>query len=238
MEDPAPDVSVVIPCLNEAANAASYGEALFRPLEGAGFSKEVIFSDGGSADGTPAAIELAAAGRPWVSVLRAQARTSFAQSLARAIPHCRGRYVVFLEADLSFSPGDIPRLLETAVAGGYDCVCGSPFLGSFEGLPPLRRVLTSAANLLLRARFGLSITSYTQIFKLYRTAALRELEFESEGFTIDAELLAKALARGFKVAEVPVTMKARREGRSKMNIAGEIYSCLKLVLEGVSAKPR
>jgi dolichol-phosphate mannosyltransferase len=146
--------------------------------------------------------------------------------------------VVFLEADLSFSPGDIPRLLETAVAGGYDCVCGSPFLGSFEGMPPLRRLLTGAANLLLRARFGRSITSYTQIFKLYRAAALLALEFESEGFTIDAELLAKTLARGLKVAEVPVIMKARRQGRSKMDIAAEIFSCLKLVIRGVGGKAR
>jgi glycosyltransferase involved in cell wall biosynthesis len=229
---------VVIPCLNEADNAASYGEALFRPLEQAGFTCEVIFSDGGSEDGTPGAIEQAAEGRPWVRVLRAQARTSFARSLAAALPHCRGRYVVFLEADLSFSPGDIPRLLETAVAGGYDCVCGSPFLGSFEGMPPLRRLLTGAANLLLRARFGRSITSYTQIFKLYRAAALLALEFESEGFTIDAELLAKTLARGFKVTEIPVKMEGRRQGRSKMDIAAEIFSCLKLVLRGVSVKAR
>lgn len=238
MEGPPPEVSVVIPCLNEAANAASFRDALFSPLEKAGFTKEVIFSDGGSADGTPEAIERAAGSRPWVRVLRSQSRTSFAGSLAAALPHCRGRYAVFLEADLSFSPGDIRRLLDTAVSGGYDCVCGSPFLGSFEGLPPLRRLLTGGANMLLRARFGRSITSYTQIFKLYRTSALRELEFESEGFTIDAELLAKTLARGLKVTEIPVVMKARRQGSSKMDIAGEIFSCLKLVVKGVRGKAR
>jgi glycosyltransferase involved in cell wall biosynthesis len=230
---PAPEVSVVIPCLNEAANAAHFAETLFGPLERTGLACEVIFSDGGSADGTPEIIEASAAGRPWVRVLKAGGKASFAQSLARALPECRAGYVVFLEADLSFSPLDIPRLLGAAREGGCDCVCGSPFLGSFDGLPPLRRLLTGGANLLLRARFGASVTSYTQIFKLYRTAALRRLRFENEGFMLDAELLAKALALGLKVAEIPVTMKGRGLGRSKLNTAAEIWSCVKLLAKGV-----
>lgn len=233
METPAPEVSIVIPCLDEAANAEGYAETLFDPLERTGLGCEVIFSDGGSADGTCAALERAAAGRPWVRILGGSSPASFAESLARAVKVCRAEHIVFLEADLSFSPLDIPRLLAAARAGNCDCVCGSPFLGSFEGLPPLRRLLTWSANRLLRLRFGGAVTSYTQIFKLYRAEVLKSLTFESKGFTLDAELTAKCLARGLKVAEVGVQMKARSKDSSKLKVLEETAACLRLLLRGV-----
>ncbi len=233
-----PEVSVVIPCLDEAENAACYPESLFRPLEEAPFACELIFSDGGSSDGTPDALEEAAEGRSWVRVLRSARRLAFGASIARALPFCSGVHIALMEADLSFSPADLVRLLSAAEAGGFDCVCGSPFLGSFEGLPPLRRLLTGAANGLLRLRFGPSITSYTQIFKLYRADVLRSLDFESTGFALDAELLAKCLARGGRVGEVPVTMRARTRGRSKLDMAGEVFSSLRLLARGVASGAR
>jgi len=228
-----PEVSLIIPCLNEAGNAALYEETLFKPLDAAGFESEVIFSDGGSTDGTAGIIGEIAARRPGVRLLSTSEPSSFAESIARAIPACTGGHIVFLEADLSFSPGDIYKLLAAAKAGAYDCVCGSPFLGSFEGIGLARRILTRSANLLLRLRFGGSVTSYTQIFKLFRASSLKTLDFENKGFTLDAELLAKCLARGFKVAEVPVIMKARTLDSSKLNAAAEILSCLRLIIKGV-----
>lgn len=228
-----PEVSIVIPCLDEAENAACYQEALFRPLEEAPFACELIFSDGGSSDGTPDALEEEAAGRPWVRVLRSARRLPFGVSIARALPFCSGFHIALMEADLSFSPADVARLLAAARSGGFDCVCGSPFLGNFEGLPPLRRLLTGAANGLLRLRFGPSVTSYTQIFKLYRADLLRSLKFENTGFALDAELLAKCLASGGRVAEIPVTMRARTRGRSKLDLSGELFNSLRLLARGV-----
>lgn len=228
-----PEVSIIIPCLNEAGNAALYEAALFAPLDAADFTSEVIFSDGGSSDGTVGLLGALAARRPGVRLLEAASASSFADSIRRALPVCRGGYVVLLEADLSFAPADISKLLAAAKEGGCDCVCGSPFLGAFEGLGPVRTLLTRSANLLLRLRFGGRVTSYTQIFKLFRASALRALDFKNKGFTLDAELLAKCLARGYKVAEVPVTMKARTRGSSKLNAAAEIFSCLRLILRGV-----
>lgn len=228
-----PEVSVIIPCLNEAGNAALYEETLFKPLDEAGFASEVIFSDGGSSDGTSGIIRKFAARRPGVRLIEAATASSFAESIHRAIPSCRGRYVVFIEADLSFSPADISRLLAEAKAGDYDCVCGSPFLGSFEGLGLFRRILTRSANLLLRLRFGGAVTSYTQIFKLFKASALKTLDFKNKGFTLDAELLAKCLARGFKVTEIPVIMRARTLNSSKLRVVSETLDCLRLVIKGV-----
>lgn len=229
-----PDVSIIIPCLDEAGNAIDYERTLLSPLEEEPFRAEIIFSDGGSADGTADILSSLAARRPGLSLLRAEKPASFAESIARALPSCRGRYICLLEADLSFSPADVGRLLAEARSGDCDCVCGSPFLGGFEGLGAFRMLLTRSANLLLRLRFGLAVTSYTQIFKLFRAEKLRSLGFESAGFSIDAELTAKCLERGFRISEVPVTMRARTRDISKLKPAAEIIGCLRLMLRGVS----
>ncbi|HAF95409.1 MAG: hypothetical protein A2021_01170 [Elusimicrobia bacterium GWF2_52_66] len=233
MENRIPEISLIIPCLNEAQNAAHYEETLFKPLEDAGIESEVIFSDGGSSDGTAEIIAKISARRTGVRLLEAAKSSSFAESIAMAVQASRGVYVVLFEADLSFSPGDIAKLLAAAKAGDYDCVCGSPFLGSFEGFCFTRKALTCLANLLLRLRFGRAVTSYTQIFKLFRASVLKTMNFKNTGFTLDAELIAKCLAHGFKVAEVPVTMKARTLDSSKLNAMAEICSCLRLIIRGV-----
>lgn len=224
-----PEVSIIIPCLDEAANAASYPDTLLSPLAAGLPSFELIFSDGGSQDGTVDLLWRLAGGYPGVTTL-AGGRHSFRASLERAVAAARGRYIIFMEADLSFDPADARRLLAEIKRTGADCVCGSPFLGGFSGFPLGRRLLTSSANSLLRLRFAARLTSYTQIFKIYRADKLKTLRFETEGFALDAELLAKALARGWQVSEIPVTMTARRGGRSKLSAPRETANCLKLLL--------
>jgi len=223
-----PEVSVIIPCLDEAENAVAYPETLIGPLAAALPSFEIIFSDGGSSDGTVDLLWRLAGSYPGVTAL-AGGRRSFRASLERAVEAARGRFIIFMEADLSFSPADAGRLLTEIKRSGADCVCGSPFLGGFSGFPPMRRLLTCAANTLLRLRFGPKITSYTQIFKIYRADKLKTLRFETEGFALDAELLAKALKNGWRISEIPVTMTARRGGRSKLSAYKETANYLRLL---------
>jgi glycosyltransferase involved in cell wall biosynthesis len=230
------EVSVIIPCLNEAANAACFETTLLEPLERSGFENEVIFSDGGSSDGTVEIIQKLCTKRPRMRLLTPEGRSSFGDSMERAVAASKGEYIVFLEADLSFSPADIVKLLTAAKSGGLDCVCGSPFLGNFEGIAFIRKTLTYCANLLLRMRFGRSITSYTQIFKLYRASTLKGLDFESAGFALDAELMAKHIALGLKIGEVPVIMRGRRLDRSKMSAASEIANYLTLIVKGAQVR--
>ena len=223
-----PEVSVIIPCLDEARNVAGYAETLLAPLSAALPSFEVILSDGGSSDGTVDLLWGLSGSYPGVTAL-AGGRHTFRASLERAVAEARGTYILFMEADLSFAPSDAAALLAEIKKSGADCVCGSPFLGGFRGMPLRRRLLTAAANTLLRLRFGPRLTSYTQIFKLYRAEKLKTLRFETEGFALDAELLIKFLKKGWKVREVPVTMTGRSGGASKMSVARETAGCLKLL---------
>lgn len=225
-----PEVSVIIPCLNEAHNAKDYAATLLAPLAAALPSFELIFSDGGSSDGTVDLLWQLSGRYPGVTAL-AGGRYTFRASLEKAVAEARGTYILFMEADLSFAPADAARLLAEIKSSGADCVCGSPFLGGFRGLPLHRRLLTTAANALLRLRFGIRLTSYTQIFKLYRADKLKTLSFVTEGFALDAELLIKFIRKGWKVSEIPVLMNGRRGGSSKLSIARETANYLRFLLK-------
>lgn len=227
-----PEVSIIIPCLNEAENAAGYAAALLAPLRAALPSFELIFSDGGSSDGTMDLLWRLAGEHPGVTALGG-GQATFRASLEKAVAAASGRYIIFMEADLSFAPEDAAKLLAGIKASAADCVCGSPFLGSFSGLPAARRLLSLGANTLLRLRFSPRLTSFTQIFKIYDAQKLKALSFEAEGFALDAELVAKFLKKGWKVSEVPVTMRARRAGKSKLAPRRETAACLRLLLKGV-----
>ena len=227
-----PEVSIIIPCLDEAENAAAYGATLIAPLRAALPSFELIFSDGGSSDGTMDLLWSLAGEHHGVTALGG-GQATFRSSLEKAVAAANGRYIIFMEADLSFAPEDAARLLEGIKKTGAACVCGSPFLGKFSGLPAARRLLSLGANTLLRLRFAPRLTSFTQIFKIYDAEKLKALRFETEGFTLDAELLAKFLKKGWKVSEIPVTMSARRAGKSKLARGRETAACLRLLMKGV-----
>jgi len=229
-------VTIIVPCLNEAHNAAGYAQTLLAPLAQALPSFEVIFSDGGSSDGTVDLLWQLSGSYPGVTAL-AGGRYTFRASLERAVAEARGEFILFMEADLSFNPADAAALLAEIKNSGFDCVCGSPFLGAFENLPLHRRALTAAANTLLRLRFGRHLTSYTQIFKMYRAEKLKTLSFDTEGFALDAELLVKFLKKGWKVSEIPVTMRGRSGGASKMAIARETANYLRLMLRSCGKAP-
>ncbi|OGS48293.1 MAG: hypothetical protein A3J79_08195, partial [Elusimicrobia bacterium RIFOXYB2_FULL_62_6] len=96
--------------------------------------------------------------------------------------------------------------------------------------PPLRLALTRAANLALRLAFDRRLTSYTPIFRLYRAESVKPLELRERGFSVDAELLAELALRGARIREIPVTMRVRTGGRSKMDFLAEAKNHLKLIL--------
>ena len=88
-----PEVSLIIPCLNEAGNAALYEETLFRHLDAAGFEAG-DFSDGGSTDGTRDNQGNSCA-TARVRLLQAVGDIILRRVHCRAIPACRGGYIVF-----------------------------------------------------------------------------------------------------------------------------------------------
>src|SRR3974377_343783 len=120
--DPAPELSVVLPCLNEARTLPICIRQIQQTIDAAGVSAEIVVADNGSTDGS---VEAAASlGARVVQV----AAKGYGNALMGGIAAARGRYIIMGDADCSYDFGDIPKFLEPLRAGA-DLVMGNRFRG-------------------------------------------------------------------------------------------------------------
>ncbi|MFY9551779.1 MAG: glycosyltransferase family 2 protein [Thermoanaerobaculia bacterium] len=202
-----PRVAVVIPVLNERESLPLVVGAI-----PAGLADEIMVVDNGSTDGTGAvARELP------VRVVREDRRGYGSACLAgvRALEETPPEILVFLDGDFSDRPEEMPRLLESIV-NGADLVIGSRALGDCEpgALLPQARFGNALACFLI---WVLSGHRYTDLgpFRAIRWEAYRRIGMRDTGFGWTCEMQVKALRRGLRVAEVPVSYR-RRVGVSKI----------------------
>lgn len=210
---------------------ARYATELLPPLEALGRSFEVILVDDGSHDGTAAAAAALAKTDSRVRVVTLTPNRGLGGALRGGFAACGGEWVTTLDADLTFKPSAIRDLLAQAEAGA-DLVAGSPYLrkGDLADVPWVRALPSLMLNALYRGIFGMALTSYTPVFRLYRASLLNKLALKSEGFEINAEIAARALLAGWKVAEVPVTLETRTSGVSKLRRWRELSRHARLIV--------
>lgn len=223
-------LTALVPCLDEAAALGRLEAELFAALEALKTPYEALFVDDGSTDGTGAALDALAARRPAARVLRHPRNLGIGASLKTGLAAAQGDWLVFLDADLTFHPSLIARLLEARERTGADCVSGSPVLGGMAAVPWGRRLPSLALNAFYRGLFDPRLTSYTPMFRLYRTADLRALDLRSAGFEVSVEALVRLLRAGKKVVEVPAPLSVRAAGASKLRRWRELRAHAALAL--------
>lgn len=212
-------VLVVVPTYNEAENLRPVLARLRAAVPGA----EVLVVDDGSPDGTGAIADELAAADSRVRVLHRASKeglgaaylAGFAWGLDRGYD-----VLVEMDADGSHRPEDLPRLL--AALPTADLVLGSRWVpgGSVVNWPRHRKLISRGGTTYARLALGIDIRDVTGGFRAYRRATLEGLgldEVNSQGYCFQIELAARALARGFKVVEVPITFVERERGDSKMS---------------------
>ena len=207
-----PYLSVVVPCYNEEGNVPVLREQLLPALKALGVSWELICVDDGSTDRTFAAL----AALPDARVVRHETNLGLAAALKTGIAAARGEWIVPLDADLTFPASHLKDLLEAQKAGGADCVTGSPIRGRFEGVPVSRQIPSRILNGVYALFFDDRFTSYTPLLRLYRASRMKGLRVTAKGFEVNAELLVRLLRSGATVVEIPVTLRTRRWGASKL----------------------
>jgi glycosyltransferase involved in cell wall biosynthesis len=128
-----------------------------------------------------------------------------------------GDYMIICDADLEYSPADIPALLEPVLNGDSDVVFGTRTFGSHSAYSFWyvmgNKGVTTAANVL----YNSYISDLETCFKLLPVALYRSLDIREPGFGMEAELTAKLLRRGIRPYEVPISYRARgREAGKKI----------------------
>ena len=228
-----------MPCHNEEGNIPRYAEELLPALDALGAPFEVLIVDDGSTDGTARAAASFAAQHPAAQVLGLTPNQGLGAALRAGFAAARGEWIATLDADLTFRPAALKEMLALATAENADLVAGSPYLrsGDMGGVSWRRRLPSLMLNALYRGLFGLELTAYTPVFRLYRAARLRELPLTAAGFEINAEIAARALLGGWRVAEVPAALETRTSGVSKLRRGRELAAHLSLIFRLLAAGP-
>lgn len=228
-------LSIVIPCRNEEQNIPRFAVELWPVLEKLECDFEVIIVDDGSNDCTAKrAIEL---GKPEMRMVRHK-KQGLGAAIRTGIDAASGDWLITLDADLTFSPDLIPKLLEgQSLHPKADFIIGSPNLGGYsENIPDWRMAISKIANGVYRVLLGKPVTSINQIFRLYKTEQLKNLKLEAVGFDINAEILFKLVFGGKNFIEVPAKLTCRLYGESKLNYAREIRRHLILIMKIIKWK--
>lgn len=206
-------VDVIIPALNEEE---TIGRVLASLKETGQPLRHVIVIDNGSSDGTAKEAEAGGA-----VVLFESERGYGAACLCGLSYIARQKHapdcVVFLDADGSDDPADLPRLLD-ALLHGADLAVGSRTLGVVEpgALQPAQRVGNAVATGLIRAFYG---QRYTDLgpFRAIRYPALCALGMNDTDYGWTVEMQVKAVRRGLRIVELPVRYRKRQGGESKIS---------------------
>ncbi|HXW99400.1 MAG TPA: glycosyltransferase [Methanomicrobiales archaeon] len=219
-----PDVSVILPALNEEKTIASCIGKIQSAFRDAGISGEIIVSDS-STDATP---EIAR--KLGARVIHPE-RPGYGNAYLAAFPEARGKVVVMGDADDTYDFADIPRLIEP-IAKGADLVIGSRFRGVITAgsMAPFHRylgnpLLTWLMNALYHTRFSDTHSGFRAITR----EALARLDLKTGGMEFASEMLIRASERGLTIVEIPITY-SPRQSPSKMHSFADGWRHLRFVL--------
>lgn len=235
-------ISIIFPLYNERENIVHYGTDLFPVMDDiaarTGERFEYIFVDDGSRDDTVEQAKILAGGRHDVTILVHEKNSGMGTAIKTGLGSSHGELVITMDADLTFRPVDVEKLILKYRETNADCISGSPYLekGLMEEVTPFRLFMSKSVNFLYRMLLWSDITCVSPIFRLYRRDMLMQMNISSRNFEINAEIISKLLIGGKKVVEVPVPLLKRKYGDSKINVKKEIKNYILLLWRIVKTK--
>jgi len=188
------ELTILMPCLNEAETLAICIEKALGFLRRSGISGEVLIADNGSSDGSQ---EIAA--RLGARVTHVPEK-GYGAALIAGIAAARGRYVIMGDSDDSYDFSVLDPFI-AKLRDGFDLVMGNRFKGGIApgAMPPLHRYLGNPV--------------LSTIGRIFFASPIRALELRAPGMEFASEMVVKATMRGLRIAEVPTTLSP--DGRSR-----------------------
>ena len=228
-------VVMVVPTYNEADNLAW----IVGRLRAAQPDVDVLVVDDGSPDGTGAIADELATADPAVAVLHRTTKAGLGAAYLHGfrVALAEGYDVVGeMDADGSHQPEQLQRLLDAL--HGADLVIGSRWVpgGSVVNWPLRRELLSRGGNLYVRMLLGVAVRDATAGFRLFRRTTLDKIDLdsvESTGYVFQTDMVARTLAAGLVVREVPIEFVERVRGDSKMSGAVATESLKRITTWGL-----
>ncbi len=220
-----PEVSVVLPCLNEEDALGAVIDRAWEGIRRSGRTGEVIVVDNGSTDRSP---EVA---REHGAEVIEQPVRGYGAAYLRGLGHARGRYIVMADADGTYPVDELAPFVDR-LEQGDDLVIGSRFQGQIHrgAMPWANRylgnpVLTGMLNVL----FGVKVSDAHCGLRAIRRDALPALELHSTGMEFASEMVFKAYRRGLSVSEIPIDY-FPRTGESKLRRSRDAWRHVRFML--------
>ncbi|MCP9488790.1 MAG: polyprenol monophosphomannose synthase [Solirubrobacteraceae bacterium MAG38_C4-C5] len=216
---------LILPTYDEATNVEAVvrsAHAVLREAAPQGF--RILVVDDASPDGTGAVADGLADEVAEVHVLHRTGRRglggAYRAGFARALEG-GATHVFEMDADGSHDPADLAALL-AATGAGADLALGSRYVpgGGVTDWGAGRRLVSRGGCLYAQLVLRVRVRDLTGGFKCFRREVLEAIDLpsaRSRGYAFQVELTWRALRAGFRVAEVPITFRERRAGRSKMS---------------------
>jgi len=203
------ELSILMPCLNEATTVGACVDAAMSALRTSGVTGEVIVADNGSTDGS----QQIAVDRGALIVQVAQ--RGYGAALLAGITAARGRFVIMADADETYDFGQSGVYL-AKLREGYDLVMGNRFWGGIApgAMPPLHRYLGNPVlSGLGRLFFGSPVRDFHAGMRGFRRDAILGLDLRTTGMEFASEMVVRASLGNLRITEVPTTLLPDKRGR-------------------------
>ncbi len=211
MDALSPELSVIIPTLNEERNIALLLQRINGTLKHAGLTYEIIVVDGHSVDHT-----IAVAKNNGARVLL-QKQRGFGNALRDGFEVALGKYILTLDADFSHNPETIPEFVKAS--NDADIILGSRYVNDGEFIITLwRRLLSKFTNVVFSKVLHVPLGDLSGNFRLYRAEVIKNMQLDSVNYDVLQEIVVNAWSMGFSCKEIPIKYEYRREGESKLKV--------------------
>jgi glycosyltransferase involved in cell wall biosynthesis len=225
MHSQGPEVSVVVPLLDEQDNIGPLYEQITQTLKGK-YNYEIIFIDDGSSDNSFNILADLQKADNRMRVIRFRKNFGQTSALSAGFTHAKGEIIIALDADLQNDPVDIPDMIDK-LNEGFDVVSG--WRKKRQDNTITRLLPSKVANWVISWITGVKLHDYGCTLKVYRREVLEETKLYGE---MHRFIPALASWSGAKIAEMPVNHRPRTSGHTKYGIG----RTLKVILDLITVK--
>ncbi|MCK4917240.1 MAG: glycosyltransferase family 2 protein [Candidatus Omnitrophica bacterium] len=236
MEKDKEKVSIIIPCYNEEDSLVNLFSKM-KEVERAVKSKynlEIIFIDDGSKDKTCEMLYSRYGARADVFIVTYPINKGYGYALREGLKRIGGDLIVTIDADTNYDHREIPVILSLMDKNTH-IIVASPFSlnGKWYGLDYRLFLSMELARIykFLLAGKSRGISTYTSCLRVYRKSILESIIPDSNDFVANAEILIRAIVKGYKIKEYPTKVYRREFGKSKMKIVKTIASHIRFIFK-------
>jgi dolichol-phosphate mannosyltransferase len=231
------EISIVVPSINERENLEQLIPRIQAVFEGTGISGEIIVVDDMSDDGTQDFVKRMETTYDNVSLLERTVKNGLGNALLDGVRMASSRLVLFMDADLSHDPKEIPAFL--AGLRDHEVVIGSRYLKRAKIDRGLFRNWSSGGyNFIVKRLLGVDVMDITSGYRGFHAEKIMKLNLSAPGPEIHAELVLRSILADYRVTEIPVTYVDREHGQTKLNYFKIGPGYIRIMLQALAIKSR